>query len=391
MTARATGASLDGAQKLRFRRMLWGFVNQGCTFVIVLGLYGFGMLPGERAAHFAVASLVINIGLVGALLSGFNLRLREPSMTVPQILLPVLPAIYTMYFVTSPQARMAFLLMAAGGSLFGMFALDRRRMLMLGGVIVLLYLAVVAALYQWAPQRVDLRAEAVIVFAYAAMLAIVAYLGSFIAGLRATLRSRNSDLRAAMARLEDLATRDALTRLPNRRSVMEQLAQEEARFWRRRPGNEALAIGVLDLDHFKRINDTWGHQAGDAVLRSVADALRQEIREGDFAGRFGGEEFIFILPETTPAGMRDSAERIRDAVARLRFNVLGDDEAVTASIGVAMHQPGESIEQTVKRADDALYVAKRGGRDRVVIADAHDAAVARAAERSARGPGGGGR
>lgn len=369
MTSAAATEADEGAQRLRLQRMFWGFANQACTLAIVLGLYGFGMLPGVPVLGFILGTLLIDIGLYATLKSGRNLRLRDPSMTVAQILLPVLPVTYAMYHVADPQARTAFLLMTTGALLFGMFALDRRSMLRLGGVIVLCYLAVLAALYQWAPQRLDLQVEAVVVFAYTAVLAVVSLLGSFIAGLRSTLRRRNGELRDAMAKMEDLVSRDPLTRLPNRRAIMEQLAREHSRFERRRLQQNALAVGVVDVDHFKRINDTWGHQFGDDVLCRIGETLQALIRDGDFIGRFGGEEFLLIIPETTEAAAQASAERLCAAVSALRLPELGDDGRITVSIGMALHRAGEGMETTVKRADDALYRAKAGGRHCVVFAE----------------------
>ncbi|WP_043768952.1 GGDEF domain-containing protein [Algiphilus aromaticivorans] len=369
MATVATRDAIAEAQRLRLQRMRWGFANQSCTLLIVLGLYGFGMLPGVHALAFAVAWLTIDCALVAALKSGFNLRLRDPSMTAAQIVLPALPTVYIMYHVTDPQARTAFLLMATSALLFGMFALDRRAMLHVGGFIVLGYLAVLAALYQWAPQRIDLQVEVVIVFAYVAVLAIVALLGSFIAGLRSTLRRRNGELREAMAKMEDLVSRDPLTRLPNRRAIMEQLAREHSRFERRLQQQNALAVGVIDADHFKRINDTWGHQLGDDVLCRISETLQSLIRDGDFVGRFGGEEFLVIIPETTEAAARATAERLRAAVSELRFPELGEGGRITVSVGMALHRAGEGMEATVKRADDALYRAKAAGRDCVVFAE----------------------
>lgn len=369
MATVATRDSIAEAQRLRLQRMRWGFANQSCTLLIVLGLYGFGMLPAVHALAFTVAWLIIDCALVAALKSGFNLRLRDPSMTAAQIVLPALPTVYIMYHVTDPQARTAFLLMATSALLFGMFALDRRAMLHVGGFIVLGYLAVLAALYQWAPQRIDLQVEVVIVFAYIAVLAIVALLGSFIAGLRSSLRERNRELNEAMAKLEDLVSRDPLTRLPNRRAIMEQLAREHSRFERRLQQQNALAVGVIDADHFKHINDTWGHQVGDEVLRRISETLQSAIRAGDFVGRFGGEEFLILLPDTTEKAVRAMGERLRAAVAAQRFSELGEGEAVTVSIGLALHRADESMEATLKRADDAVYRAKDTGRDRVVLAD----------------------
>lgn len=351
--------SQEEAQRLRLQRMVWGFGNQTCTMLIVAGLYGFGMLPGPRALEYALVIIAINALFVLLVKTGLNLRFRDPSMTAAQIIAPVWPAIYIMFFVTDPQARMAFLLMATGGLLFGMFALGRRGMLMVGGMIVFSYLVLIAALEALAPERVDLRVEAVIVFAYASVLVMVAYLGSFIAGMRDKLRQQNR-------RLAELATRDPLTHLPNRRSVMEQLAQEVCRAERRTPEQHALCISMLDVDDFKTINDTWGHDVGDAVLCRLSDTLQQIMREGDSVGRFGGEEFVIVLPETTPEAADAASERIRQTIAGLTFPELPEDTRITVSQGVVVHRVGETLKETIKRADAALYEAKNKGRDTVV-------------------------
>jgi diguanylate cyclase (GGDEF)-like protein len=163
-----------------------------------------------------------------------------------------------------------------------------------------------------------------------------------------------------------LATRDPLTRLPNRRTAMVQLERELGRVDRRRQHNDGLCIGLLDIDLFKRINDRFGHQAGDEVLRRVGTTLCEAMRQGDFVARFGGEEFLLILPETGPAGANAAAERIRDAIECMVLDELPAAVAITVSIGLAVHEPGKRIEETLGLADQALYQAKHLGRNRVV-------------------------
>jgi len=352
--------SVASAQALRFRRMMWGFVSQACTLVVVAGLYGFGMLPGDRVLHYLGLLLIIDATFVLLIRTDLNLRFRDPSMTAAQIIAPLWPAIYLMFFVTDPQARTAFLLLATGGLLYGMLALSRRGMLFVGWVIVLAYLILLMSLQILAPSRVDWRVESIVVFAYVTVLMLVAYLGSYIAGLRNKLKRQN-------AQLTELATRDSLTQLPNRRSVMERLEQERSRFERRSPDNTALCVSMLDIDHFKDINDTWGHDAGDAVLRRIGVALQDCMRKGDFIGRFGGEEFVVILPETTLDVAQTAALRIQQTVAGLVFPELPDGERVTVSQGLASYCSGASIADTLKRADQALYEAKQAGRNQVVL------------------------
>lgn len=364
----STTQDINRAQRLRLQRMIWGFGNQACSMLIAIGLFFMNMLPGDRLVHYAIAILAINLTFLFLLKSNLNLRFRDPSMTFAQIVAPLLPSIYVMFYIADPQARTAFLLMATGALLFGMFALSRFTMFILGGIIVMAYLLLLAALHQWAPERINLHSEMVIVFAYGSILAIVAYLGSFIAGLRYTLRDRNKALGEALAQVEELATRDPLTHLPNRRAVVDRLRHESARTERRTVQQTMLYVSMLDVDNFKDINDIHGHETGDLVLCRISNTLRQSLREGDFVGRFGGEEFVILFPESAHNDAFLAAERIREVIARLTFPELGETHQVTVSQGVAAHLPNESVEQTLKRADVALYEAKRQGRNCSVMA-----------------------
>jgi diguanylate cyclase (GGDEF)-like protein len=170
-----------------------------------------------------------------------------------------------------------------------------------------------------------------------------------------------------MAELENLATTDPLTRLPNRRTAMQQLERELSRTERRRNGGEGLCIGLLDVDNFKRVNDQFGHQAGDDVLRLIGETLNRVMRQGDFVARFGGEEFLIILPETLPAGGEQVADRLRAAIGGIPLDTMPVPHRVTVSIGLAAHDPERRIEETLGLADQALYRAKHLGRDKVVV------------------------
>jgi len=170
--------------------------------------------------------------------------------------------------------------------------------------------------------------------------------------------------------LLDQSSRDPLTGLGNRRTTIEDL---QARFGLGRRHKRALTVIMCDLDHFKAINDTLGHGAGDLVLKGVGERIRQNLRTTDIAGRIGGEEFLLILPETDLEGATFLAERLRAAIAEPPFHLPSGPLAVTASLGVAelmvRDRDGGAL---LARADTALYDAKRGGRNRVVAADPKD-------------------
>jgi diguanylate cyclase (GGDEF)-like protein len=169
-------------------------------------------------------------------------------------------------------------------------------------------------------------------------------------------------LEQALKIINELAIRDELTGSHNRRHLIRLIENEKERT--ARVGN-LFCLCLLDIDHFKRINDTYGHQAGDTVLREFAATVQRQIRDSDSFGRYGGEEFLLMLPETSIDEALALAERVRANIARLGFSEL-PELAVTVSIGVAEFRIDESIAQTVARADEALYQAKSGGRNRVV-------------------------
>lgn len=178
-----------------------------------------------------------------------------------------------------------------------------------------------------------------------------------------------SDMSARKRRedeLTTLATTDALTHLPNRRHFLTRLEEELGRV-HRYPEQET-ALLMLDLDHFKRVNDTWGHTLGDRVLQAFADVLRQTPRGADLPGRVGGEEFALLLPNTGHDAAFAAAERVRRQVEAMRVPLgSGEPIAITVSVGVTRLLPGDSAESALHRADQALYRAKAAGRNRVDV------------------------
>lgn len=180
--------------------------------------------------------------------------------------------------------------------------------------------------------------------------------------LEQLVAERTEALQSAVQELENLARRDALTGLQNRLSANERLREE---FLRIRRTSRPHAVLLMDIDHFKRINDTYGHEAGDHVLQQVGNVLKASIRATDFVARFGGEEFLVLLPETGADGALTIAEKIRLAVAAATLPGIA---GVTISIGVSTALPEDSSEdQAVRRADKALYQAKAEGRNRVQL------------------------
>jgi len=171
--------------------------------------------------------------------------------------------------------------------------------------------------------------------------------------------------------LKEASSRDALTSLLNRRALMEGLKEETERA--RRHGR-SYVLAMLDVDHFKQINDCYGHDAGDRTLLALADLLRQRMRQYDWCGRWGGDEFLLLLPEADIVGAVSMLERIVQHVHALRIPAGTEQLAFTVSVGLAQYMPGEKHSETLARADQALYQAKQDGRDRVACLPAIDVA-----------------
>ncbi len=185
------------------------------------------------------------------------------------------------------------------------------------------------------------------------------------ADLERRVEERTLALQEANQRLAEVSRTDDLTGLANRRAFLEAC---EAELLRARRSGRPFSIVLADVDHFKRVNDTWGHAVGDGVLRAVAEAVRGALRQQDLVARWGGEELILLLCETGATGAERAAETVRAAVEALRVEAAGDSIGVTLSLGVAAHDGERSLDVTIGEADRALYRAKQAGRNRVAAA-----------------------
>ena len=178
-------------------------------------------------------------------------------------------------------------------------------------------------------------------------------------------RRANAELAQAMQTIEAMARMDSLTGLSNRRHLMESLELARKRHARTRL---PFSVIVVDIDHFKNINDSFGHPQGDAVLRELARLLQSTLRDCDLCARYGGEEFMLLLEKAGAEEAARCGERVRGLVEKQKFAGLPPGFSVTISLGIAQFAEGESVDQCIARADAALYRAKRGGRNRWELA-----------------------
>jgi diguanylate cyclase (GGDEF)-like protein len=190
-------------------------------------------------------------------------------------------------------------------------------------------------------------------------------LAAFVLMVETSRISAFQGLEKANQTIRDIAMRDALTGVYNRRHVWTEIGKEEVRASQ---DHSMFCVCIVDLDKFKSINDTFGHAVGDDVLRMVAKAIESEVRQGDCFGRYGGEEFLLLLKDTSREGAKQFSERIRERTEALRFADYPDIRGITVSVGIAEYHEGEKFSNTIDRADKALYAAKSGGRNLVRVA-----------------------
>nr|WP_225608823.1 MULTISPECIES: GGDEF domain-containing protein [unclassified Comamonas] len=311
-------------------------------------------------------SLVSLGGLLAATLAirlGWTRRLNDPSLTLPQMLWAITSA--AVAYLVVADARDMLPCMVAMVLLFGSLGLRMRQIV---GITVYAFVATSTAMVL-APRLLN-QPVSVVDAAHAVMLAVVLLACMGVSLRLHSLRSRLQQQRLALSRaLEEhraLASRDALTGLLNRRSMLELLELEQRRCVR---GQRSMALAVLDIDHFKRINDNYGHAVGDRALQAFAHTVRHTVRGGDVLARWGGEEFVLLLGDVNDNAALSLLQRIGQAVSQAVVADAPEGLRMTVSTGLTVHLPGESVEATLERADQALYRAKHQGRNCVVLAD----------------------
>ncbi len=237
----------------------------------------------------------------------------------------------------------------------------RAALALAAAVIVMAFAPIAWSLFTSLPTAMAWRPESTLLLITLGcmQLAYAALLGG-VAAMRAT----HARVRAHAEAMSRAAETDALTGLPNRRALAAALSREVSKPRGTRL-DDVFCVAILDIDHFKSVNDSLGHAAGDQALQAAASVLREDLRDADLVGRWGGEEFMLLTRQTSSDTAVEVCERLRQS-----FEVasLGDGLRVTVSLGVALMRPEDDADSIVRRADEALYQAKRQGRNRVVLA-----------------------
>ncbi len=329
--------------------------------VMWLGVHA-SLVPGVGLVGWAV---FVGCGLAlfyGLIRSGWSERFADPALTDAQIVFAVLAVMWGYLMCGVVRSAALFPLMFI--FTFGAFSLSWRRLAALTAFALACLAASIVVLHSGPGSGNGLEVDVSNLLGVAVLLPACSWIAARLSALRMKLQRQRAELARALQEVQRLATHDELTGLVNRRRMTEVMQLEHQRCMR---SGHPFCVAVLDLDHFKQVNDRHGHPAGDAVLRAFASEALAAIRISDVLARWGGEEFLLLMSDTRGPLGRLCVERLRERTEAPRMDSGGHKLQVTMSAGVTEHRAGESLEETIARADQAVYAAKADGRNCVVL------------------------
>lgn len=353
-------------RQVRIRRQMLGYVCISYFIdALLLGVYaGTGAIPWGIAPAYLACGIGSALGFGIFYETRLNKRVNDPYLVVPQAIIG--QSIMLAFAWLAPQAGFLFLC-----NLFIVFSFSSLRASVRETAVVWTTMAIgLLILFLGSDKPIDLplanfTERVATMLAFALTIGRCMFVGVFSASLRESLYNKSRQLKEAYRRIEELAELDELTGSFNRRCIMRMLDDEVARAQR---SGSPCSVALIDLDWFKRINDTHGHPIGDEVLRTFAITVFANIRGIDRFGRYGGEEFLLIMPETPSTVAASILDRLRLIVAELDWSAFSSGMAVTISAGVAELKSTENPDALLARVDEALYAAKEAGRNQVARA-----------------------
>jgi len=349
----------DPRQSVRLRR----FLLASATYAICVPLLALAcildMVARGPALLVAAAMVALNLAFYLVFRSGLNLRFADPSLTRAQVLAAITVLMFAVY--SFDEGRAMVLNLALVVLTFGVFRFTTREFVRTSLWILAGYALVINLLMHFKPETVNVHHEWFQWAGLAGLLPLFAMIGGRISRLRERLRSSNEELRSALGAVRQMATHDHLTGLPNRVLFNEELLRALARAERH---SRPVTLLFMDLDRFKNINDTLGHQFGDRVLQEAARRLAACVREGDIIARFGGDEFVLLVEELgDPVALAEIARKLLAAVSDLG-TIDGRELNVSLSIGICAYPAdGRDAKALLAGADIAMYRAKEQGRN----------------------------
>jgi diguanylate cyclase len=332
-----------------------------CMVLLGFHFIGFVGLEVPVIVFVLLASMVGTVYLAHA--TKWSLKRKDPTLFLPQQLFAISVALGTA--VAAPQIAFQPFETLFAISAFSFMAPNTRS-------LVVCWIAAAigagAVIFVEGPRLAiptsSLAGQALTCACMIGLLARCIWVALSFRALQRRLSEKNKALLAAMDRIESLANRDDLTGLPNRRSITGWLGEQMAICGRT---GVPLSVALLDLDHFKRINDAYGHMIGDRALQLFAKEALGAIRETDRLGRFGGEEFLIVLVGTALNNAEEPLERVRARIANADWTIIDRGFQLTLTMGAAEYIRGEAVESLLRRADMALYLGKEAGRNRVIL------------------------
>lgn len=342
-----------------------------CAYILVWGMafasikLGVTELAWPRFLSYVAVSFSIQIGFVLCFYKGLNLHFKDKSLATLQMCVSFSWCIISV--IELPQIKGIIALISIGFFMLSVFQYPQKSFYILP-ILAIAGLAI--GNYAHAlrfPSTYDLAYSAIEFFVYSAIIIWLTMIATYSQKVRYALKVKKRQLQRANRNLGKLSIKDGLTGLKNHRYFESALEQEWARATR---GNTLLALLVIDLDHFKHVNDTFGHEAGDACLRHIAKLIQSHAQRAvDVAARYGGEEFVLLLPGINGNKAEALALSFIDAIEQQPAIYRDQKITLSASIGVAAMYPIQGLESSLlfRTADKALYEAKKQGRHRVIV------------------------
>ena len=345
-------------------------VQCGVAMLLVLGsvlnmqyLVLAGLAPAWPVALWSVVLAGGFAVFFGVIRSGLNLKLPDPALTRPQMVFAIVCGAGGYALAGAGRGGAFPILMVI--FMFSMYALPPAQVMRIALFAVALFGATMATMAWHDPATYEPAVEWGHFIMIAIMVPAIAVLAGQLSRLRERMRRQKKELSTALARIQDLATRDEMTGLINRRHMQELMEQERQRGVR---SGYTFCLAMIDLDGFRKINDQQGHEFGDRLLKRFAREALNVIRISDLLGRWQGEQFLLLLSDTRASLARLGLERLRERIFAMQIDAQGPPIHVSFSAGVTEHRAGESVADTIARADQALRAAKGAGRNRVVLA-----------------------
>lgn len=365
-------------QAVIVQRMIWAVASYIVYFFIGLAAVQKGILniPLNHYLYAFVYIFFMQGVFYVLVISGYYERWSDSAFVFFQILFGFVVLSYFMFFVDS-LVRGILINVSLVGLLFGIFALKPRHFIIVATIPIGIFTILIVRDYFQGNIGDTLPVIALQWVVTVVMIITFSGIGTYLSGLRKKLRSNRETLKRQKERLEvthrelqsvlrqmsEKAVRDELTGLYNRHQLSETIhAQINVAQGSGRP----LGVLIIDVDHFKQVNDTHGHLVGDEILRAFIKIPENCLRKADFLARYGGEEFVVLLPNADFPTLVEIAERIRIFIESMVFDDIEKGFGVTVSIGATHYRDRETVEDMMARADQGLYQAKDGGRNQVV-------------------------